>query len=169
MGFNKILVPLDGSELAGLAVTRAAQIASPGARIHLLSVVDSNCLEDMAIRDTVGLKITNFHKLDQLEKSAAESSDQEATDVYVRQRYLMQYAQQLTGQGFEATVEIVGGYAASSIIATAGEGFDIIVMATHSRTGLAKIFLGSVTEEVLHNLPCPILVVPAHISEPSPT
>jgi nucleotide-binding universal stress UspA family protein len=38
-------------------------------------------------------------------------------------------------------------------------GFDLIVMATHGRTGLAHAFLGSVTEKVLRHASCPVLVV----------
>ena len=167
MGFNKVLLPLDGSELAELAITRATQVANPGARIHLLSVVDPNCLDDMAVRELAGLNTTNFDKLDRLLEAATEVSDREAAEVYLRQRYLMQHAEKLIGQGFNATVQIIGGYAATSISATACEGFDVIVMATHGRSGLTKVFLGSVTQEILHNLPCPILIVPAHVTQPS--
>jgi nucleotide-binding universal stress UspA family protein len=35
----------------------------------------------------------------------------------------------------------------------------LIAMATHGRTGLARVALGSVTAAVLHNAPCPVLVV----------
>jgi len=38
---------------------------------------------------------------------------------------------------------------------------DVIVMATHGRTGLHRVLLGSVAEYVLRHGPCPILLVPA--------
>ena len=167
MGFNKVLLPLDGSELAELAIRRAIEVANAGARIHLLSVVDPNCFDDMAVRELAGLNTTDFDELDRLLEAATEVSDREGADVYLRQRYLMQRAEQLIGQGFKATVKIVAGYAATSISAAACDGFDVIVMATHGRSGLTKVFLGSVTQEILHNLPCPILIVPANIPQPS--
>jgi nucleotide-binding universal stress UspA family protein len=40
------------------------------------------------------------------------------------------------------------------------EGADLIVMATHGRTGLSHILLGSVTEKVVARAPCPVLVIP---------
>ena len=38
-------------------------------------------------------------------------------------------------------------------------GFDLIVMGTHGREGLSRVFLGSVAEHVLRHAPCPVFVV----------
>lgn len=38
---------------------------------------------------------------------------------------------------------------------------DMIVMGTHGRTGLSRLFLGSVAERVVGNAPCPVLTVRA--------
>jgi nucleotide-binding universal stress UspA family protein len=38
---------------------------------------------------------------------------------------------------------------------------DIIVMGTHSRRGLEKIFIGSVAENVLHHSSIPLLIIPS--------
>lgn len=40
------------------------------------------------------------------------------------------------------------------------EGVDIIVMCTHGRTGLLHMLIGSVTEKVVRNAPCPVLSIP---------
>jgi len=39
---------------------------------------------------------------------------------------------------------------------------DLIVMATHGRGGFSRMFLGSVTEKVLHQAPCPVVTIPTH-------
>ena len=39
------------------------------------------------------------------------------------------------------------------------EGADLIVMTSHGRKGAKRLFLGSVTEAVLRESPCPVLVV----------
>jgi nucleotide-binding universal stress UspA family protein len=41
------------------------------------------------------------------------------------------------------------------------EGYDLIVMGTHGRTGLGHVMLGSVAEKVLRTAPCPVLTVRA--------
>jgi nucleotide-binding universal stress UspA family protein len=45
------------------------------------------------------------------------------------------------------------------------EGVDLIVMSTHGRTGLSRVFLGSVTERVVRNAPCLVLTVPPSMAE----
>jgi nucleotide-binding universal stress UspA family protein len=41
------------------------------------------------------------------------------------------------------------------------EGADVIMMATHGRTGLDHVLLGSVTEKVIAHAHCPVLAIPA--------
>ena len=40
------------------------------------------------------------------------------------------------------------------------DGFDLIVMGTHGRSGFAQLALGSVAERVVRHAPCPVLTVP---------
>jgi nucleotide-binding universal stress UspA family protein len=50
-------------------------------------------------------------------------------------------------------------------------GIELIVMATHGRTGLAHFWAGSITEDVVRSAPCPVLVIgPSanHTKKPSP-
>jgi nucleotide-binding universal stress UspA family protein len=41
----------------------------------------------------------------------------------------------------------------------AKDGFDLIIMGTHGRTGLARAFLGSVSAKVMRHAPCPVMTV----------
>ena len=53
------------------------------------------------------------------------------------------------------------GDAAESIVKVAKEiAIDIIVMGSHSRSGLEKMLMGSVTEKVLHHSNIPVLIIP---------
>lgn len=42
---------------------------------------------------------------------------------------------------------------------------DVLVMATHGRSGFDRLLLGSITEKVLRKAPCPVLTVPPHAPE----
>jgi nucleotide-binding universal stress UspA family protein len=48
-----------------------------------------------------------------------------------------------------------------TIVSVACEGFDVIIMATHARSGIKRLALGSVAEGVLRQSPCPIILVPS--------
>jgi nucleotide-binding universal stress UspA family protein len=48
------------------------------------------------------------------------------------------------------------------------EGVDLIVMSTHGRTGLSRVFLGSVSERVVRHAPCLVLTIPPNIAEAAP-
>ncbi len=52
----------------------------------------------------------------------------------------------------------------------ADEHCDLVVMMTHGRTGLTRIIMGSVAEEVLRHAPCPVLLMrPGTVSHPART
>jgi nucleotide-binding universal stress UspA family protein len=55
---------------------------------------------------------------------------------------------------------LVEGNPAEEIIrAIQKSGAELIVMATHGRTGLHRLLMGSVAEQVMRKSPCPVLVV----------
>jgi universal stress protein A len=63
---------------------------------------------------------------------------------------------------------LVIGAPATAIIQLAGrEGVDMIVMPTHGRTGLMRLLMGSVAEEVVRKSKCPVLTVKAAALTPA--
>ena len=62
---------------------------------------------------------------------------------------------------------IVGPPAPSILKLADEEQVDMIVMATHGRTGMSRLLMGSVAEEVVRNANCPVLTVKS--SEPQET
>ncbi len=60
--------------------------------------------------------------------------------------------------GLEMKVLVLPGNPQLEIVRVAQQrGVDLIVMATHGRTGLSHALSGSVTERVVRNAPCPVL------------
>jgi nucleotide-binding universal stress UspA family protein len=70
-------------------------------------------------------------------------------------------------QGVENQLQLLillGNPAAAILGAAADFVADVVVMATHGRTGFSRAFFGSIAEEVLREAPCPVLTV--HSSAP---
>lgn len=64
------------------------------------------------------------------------------------------------GAGLEPTPILCRGFAAMKICAVADEiGADLIVIGSHGWNTVKRLFLGSVSTRVLHEAPCPVLVV----------
>ena len=91
----------------------------------------------------------------------------------VAERIIMQANQALDDAAQEARAagvttvssQLVKGVAGWVIVAAVNDdpAIDLVVVATHGRTGLARVLVGSVAEYVVRHAPCPVLVVrPAH-------
>ncbi len=83
--------------------------------------------------------------------------------------YLEGVAKALKGHGHNVEVVIAGVEPAPTIIGIATERqADLIVMANNGRGGAAhRSAMGSVTEQLLHGTPCPLLIVPAGNASPT--
>jgi len=74
---------------------------------------------------------------------------------------LLRLAQALA-PGLQADYRVEKGDAAPRIVGAAQETrCDLIVMGTHGRTGLGRVLMGSVAEQVLRTAPCPVVTVKA--------
>ena len=62
------------------------------------------------------------------------------------------------------SVSVLHGSPAVEICHATNEDVDLIVISTHSRTGLGHILIGSVAEHVVRYAHCPVLVVPSSLS-----
>lgn len=136
--FKKILVPLDGSELAAKILPYVVDLAKThDSQVTLLYVYYAGVSETFP---------------DWIEKAAAAE----------RQRcemFLSQAAEDLKSQGVrEVKVACVEGSPAREIVAYAKENaMDLIALATHGRGEVAWV-LGSVAEKVVSHSPVPVLL-----------
>ena len=140
--YKKILVPLDGSELAKKALDEAEKLANCfGAEIILFEVVPF-----MPIYGSPELVTPLI--VDEKQKEAA-------------QKYLVNLSEELKKKGFKATAVVrTGQQVAVEIIDFAKEsGVDLIIMCTHGRSGITRWVLGSVALKVLTRAETPILLI----------
>lgn len=143
--FKKILVPLDGSELAERALHPAITLAQQAdGEVILLSVP---VLKHMFVVESAGYGML-------LPSDSLANSRQELTE------YLETVTEKLPNHDFALRTKVVDGDEASVIVETAvAENVDLIIMSTHGYSGLTRWMLGSVTEKVLRSAQCPVLVV----------
>ena len=62
-------------------------------------------------------------------------------------------------KGVDLEVELIEGAPYAAIVEEAAQ-CDLVVMATHGRTGFQRFVLGSVAERVVRTAPCPVLTIP---------
>ncbi len=145
--FHRILVPIDFGD-----VSRA--------------VVDSAC----ELADRVGGQIVLLHVL----SPAAVLPPLERVPVPVRniddasraERLLDEIPESTAWRGLVEDRSVQSGDPATTIAEFARQrDVDIIVMGTHSRSGLKHLLLGSVTESVVSKASCPVLTVPTLVAE----
>jgi nucleotide-binding universal stress UspA family protein len=138
----RLLVTLDGSELAEEAIEAAELLVGRGgAELVLLRVVD---------RPPYPLYGPGY---------AYVPWDEDAERASARQ-YLQAQVDRLQARGVKATAQHAVGSPASVIGQVARDAeADIVVMATHGRTGLPRLVLGSVATAVLQQSETPVLLV----------
>ncbi|MGQ9774572.1 universal stress protein [Chloroflexus sp.] len=147
--YRHILVPLDGSALAEQVLPHVhALAANEGTtKITLLRAVPPIFTTSV---DYSGMLATTTEAITQME--------QEALD------YLQHIAKQFQSEGYEVHTEISALPPAEAIIEYAeNHNVDLIVIATHGRSGLNRWVFGSVTQKVVQVNPTPVLVIrPRH-------
>ena len=85
-----------------------------------------------------------------------------AAERAASQQRLDAIAAALAARGFVdvSTLITVAPAIAPALVAAARDGkYDLIVMSTHARTGVSRLVVGSIAEEVLRHAPCPVLTV----------
>jgi len=137
--YHRIFVPLDGSELAELALAPAALLAR---RFHA--------------------QLWLVHVLAPVPLAAGASVRLAGTAVGQAQDYLQDVQRRLEADGLAVRAIVRWGDPAGEILAAAQEGHaDLIAMATHGRGGLGRWMIGSVADRVVRTTTIPVLVVPA--------
>lgn len=140
-----LLVPIDGSEPAHRAIAYAVELAAQtGSRLTFCTALDRDAL----VADA----------------AAAEALDIEAVLAENRRaaRELLDGAKKAAAaRGVPCDTRVDEGQVVDVILTVERElAPDILVMGTHGRRGLGRLFLGSTTEGVLRRSAVPVLAVP---------
>lgn len=152
----KLLVPVDGSNASVSAVKKALELAKKyNFSIKLISVVAEKNSEyrrhENAWRGVDGSIISESEELEkQLEKKVKENAE----------RLLSAIISKLDFSGIKVETEVLLGEPYSKILETArNDKIDMIVMSNRGFSKIKRFFVGSVTQRVIAEAPCPVLVV----------
>lgn len=151
MSFTKILVTLDGSEFAESAVPYAIAVAAETAQVTLLMVMEEDWAATFAVASMTG------------HPAALAANPRNAIDskaIADACFYLDTMAKKFKVAGVDVHPIVRTGSVVDTIREVANDGYDLIVMATHGRTGLGRVILGSVVADVLPTVSCPVMVIP---------
>jgi universal stress protein A len=142
---KKILVPTDFSKYSDRAVQEAVDIASKyNANVVLLHVIDDNirqCAADYCLSNEV---VKQFE-----DESMKASKDKLQKSVKVAEL-----------KKVDISLEIKRGVPSEVILdEQLKKGIDLIVIASHGKTGILRHLIGSVTDKVIRAAKCPVLVI----------
>jgi nucleotide-binding universal stress UspA family protein len=142
--YQTILVPLDGSHRAEIILAHAEALAVAfKAKIVLLQVIEPSVSV-----------VTPYDMVPYYDPKEAERMMTEAKG------YLAGQEGALRRVGVEVKSYVESGPVVAGILEVAGrEKADLIAMASHGRTGLGRVFYGSVAAGVLHKADRPLLLV----------
>ncbi len=144
--FKRILVPLDGSPVAERALDTAADLAHRVGAALLLAHADTPdnfiYVEGMPVVDAAGKPLPGTHEREYLRRMA--ECARQHFDVAIETRVL--------DQAGASSAEMLAGYIAEARA-------DAVVMTTHGRGGLERLWLGSVADSLLRASHVPILLL----------
>jgi len=137
--FKKILIATDGSDSSEHAIRTGLEFA----KIVGADVTALNVMEDPVLLNTpAASQMKNLYAiLEQEGKETVKRVKDIGEDV-----------------GVNVSVKVVSGNP-SKVIVDEGAGYDLIVIGTLGRSGVAKLLIGSVAEKVVKLAKCPVLVV----------
>ncbi len=147
--YHKILVPLDGSK-------RAEKILP-----HV---------EELAIRykaKVIFLQVVEYKTITTPEGAFINLSDQEFDQAKEQaEKHLEGIQGVFRAKNIESRIQVTYGPVVEGILNMAAqEGVDLIALASHGRSGLSRVFYGSVAAGLLHRVDRPLLIIRSRETE----
>ncbi len=142
--FKKVLVPLDGSEISECTLNEVGKVASADTQVVVMRV------EEPPRHD--------YRTAPMNPEIVDEAYQQRKTDA---QDYIAKVSDQLKARGINTTEPVYAeGQPAEEILDfSAKHDFDLILMATHGRTGFSRWAMGSVADKVMNHSNTPVLLI----------
>ncbi len=146
--YEKILVPLDGSELAECVLPHVKSIA-----------------EGCGVEEVVFLRVTEpFHQVCDSGGCVSQETTNsiDADNKTAAEKYLSRLIKRTRYDGVSVEPEVITGRPGETIVGySARNSIDLIAIATHGRSGISRWTWGSVADRILRSACVPVLMVRA--------
>ena len=137
---SRVVIPVDKSEASKIAVEQGSHIAKLlGVDVAIISIDDSQQFIASAALEN---KLKKEHELS-----------------------LEEFKKIVESREVNATTEIIVGLTPAQEIVKYVTDDDLIIMASHSKTGIDKFILGSVSEEVVRRVNCHVMILKPQLIE----
>jgi nucleotide-binding universal stress UspA family protein len=146
----RLIVPLDGSELAEQALPFVERLAA-SLHVPVLLVMVTDVVHDLARAAARAMPHRQEVYDDLLDNARRNAND-----------HLDGTASRLQRSGLEVSAQVLDGEAADAI-ANRADPTDVIVMTSHGRGGLRCWLIGSVAEKLVREGPVPVILVPSTV------
>lgn len=150
MKINKILIGIDDSKYAEYAASYGFDMAHTfNAHVGLVHIVEPAVIPDSANDSIIGLPTPHFDDISMLNIQKDQANN-------IIERTIEKYGSDLQVTHFNEYGSTADG------ILSCCEQFkaDLVIIGTHSRSGIDRLLMGSVAETVVRNSKVPVLVVP---------
>ena len=151
--FEKILVPLDGSEQSLKALDVAVEVAVKfGGQLTLIHVYSVGGIVGYLPEPsaTVGVPVMSASDISKLAESAREAG----------KKILDEGKKRIKASGVDVHTLLEEGHAVHEIVRAAKEGkFELIVMGARGLSHIRELLLGGVSDAIMHHAVCPVLIV----------
>jgi nucleotide-binding universal stress UspA family protein len=154
--YRKIMAPMDGSELAECVIPHV-QVLATGCQAE--TVVFVRVVEPIILPASAGDYM-----------SPAIWTRIESEQQVLAENYVKDLATRVAIDGVDVRTEILEGSVAQSLVDYAAKSeIDLIVVATHGRSGISRWVWGSVAGRIIHSSTVPVLIVRSPRDEASDT
>lgn len=148
--YKKILVPLDGSELAECVFPHLETMVKGCESAEVIVV---QAVEPFSV--PYGREVRHFSSLDKVKKFETHQKTE-------AESYLKEIVARLGKTGIKARAEVVYGRVNEALTDyVTRNDIDLVIIATHGRTGISRQVRGSVAEHLLRSVCTPVLMVRA--------
>ena len=150
--YNKIMVPLDGSELAECvmphveAITAGCKISNV---VFVRVVAPIQLPARLPAQGEIGFQEKDRREMDKQRKKTAAA-------------YLEKIVQKTAIEGAVLGYEVLEGKVAETLAQWAEQnGVDLIIIASHGRSGVGRWVMGSVADRLLRSVCVPVMMIRA--------